>query len=141
MNNLPRFRAWHKEEKRILHIHTMTWGCQDDLDFVYACFHPYDCKHYDPLDLILMQWTGLQDKNGKDIYEGDIIEVCTHFEDRRNQRLYYVYRDIINGIWSLRITNEPHKDMLSYYKFCQPVTEGSIIVGNIYENPELLKDD
>lgn len=102
-----------------------------------------DCKHirycYNNNKMDLMQWTYLQDKNNIDIFEGDILDVNPHFEDKRNQRLYYVKRDVLNGQWNLRILNDPYKDMLACYKFADVVTDTSLILGNIYESLELLE--
>ncbi len=143
-----KFRAWHKELKllrpvnSLCHLHAEAHALAEVhvpqfIDKSGMCFG--DKLFWKMKEIELMQSTGLQDVNGKDIYEGDIIDVCPHVEDRRNQRLYYVYRDIINGIWSLRITNEPYKDMVSCYKFCQTVTQSSVVAGSVYENHELLE--
>lgn len=73
----------------------------------------------------VMQYTGLKDKNGKDIYEGDIL--CGYLDDDQNflQKatvgfLYGGFYPLCNG-----------ENFFSYGKF--------EIIGNIYENPELLK--
>ena len=64
----------------------------------------------------IMQYTGLKDKNGKEIYEGDILEVyggeCINY---LVESLYSIFYDRINT-------------ELEYE-----------IIGNIHENPELLK--
>ena len=66
---------------------------------------------------ILMQYTGLKDKNGKEIYEGDIV-VETEQDDSTLQRTV-VWNESFGG-WSL---------------FNKSAYE---IIGNIYENPELI---
>lgn len=73
---------------------------------------------------IVMQFTGMLDKNGKEIYEGDLL--------RRQFRVYWIV-EFCNGEWR---ANPKHKTglYLSYDQFQE--TE---IVGNIYENSDLLK--
>lgn len=80
-----------------------------------------------PERFILMQYTGLKDKNGKEIYEGDILKT-----DSGNKQVIY---------------NAPSFDLEDYdngdyYEgqnpYCHSWNEFEII-GNIYENPELLE--
>ncbi len=79
-------------------------------------------------DCILMQYTGLKDKNGKEIYEGDVLE----WEDRRviDSRVIE-FSD--GGFWLVGKTNEPWRER---FMPSEPTRE---IIGNIYENPELIK--
>ena len=73
---------------------------------------------------ILMQCTGLKDKHGKLIYEGDILDLQHEYDEQSG----FVVGDSADGFF----------DDVSYLGcFNQPEIE---IIGNIYENPELLDD-
>ena len=67
------------------------------------------------------QYTGIKDKYGKEIYEGDIVE----FDD---SEIYYV--SFSNGTFTL----EPHKMCI-----CNENVSNLRVIGNIYENPELVE--
>jgi hypothetical protein len=81
-----------------------------------------------PGEFALMQCTGLKDKNGKEIYEGDILSFHHCYADPQNPN------DTIDEIRTFVM--EWHRgDEWSGFSFIGPVE----IVGNIYENPELVK--
>ncbi len=77
----------------------------------------------------LMEYTGMKDKNGKEIYEGDITE------SRLNGRCVVEYR---NGSFGI-VGGTPHGfragEHFGYYP------HNHTVIGNIYENPNLLKDE
>lgn len=80
-------------------------------------------------DLKIMQYTGLKDKNNKEIYEGDILS------DGNNKKPYKVIFE--NG--SFRAEFEGDFEEYSF-DLIDVVAQGCEIVGNIYENPELIKE-
>lgn len=75
-------------------------------------------------DCVLMQYTGLKDKHGREIYEGDIVSTA-------NGDLSVKFYD--GGFMADR---DGHFDRLQAH-----LTKTWEVIGNIYENPELLKED
>ncbi|WP_338964778.1 YopX family protein [Fusobacterium nucleatum] len=120
-----KFRAWHKEKKimgEVLGIdilHKETFFSNEDVD----CY-----EHTDFKDIELMQYTGLYDKNEKEIYEGDIVKL------RANHGIGVVkYYDEWGAFVVEYIKSKPLAVLgMNYYK------ENIEVLGNIYKNPELL---
>lgn len=78
----------------------------------------------------IMQYTGLKDKNGKDIYEGDIIK-C---KDRCGEYSGELYNEVVDDMC----------DWLCYYGYASQELlryDEIEVIGNICENPELLGDN
>jgi uncharacterized phage protein (TIGR01671 family) len=70
------------------------------------------------------QYTGLKDKNGKEVYEGDVLARTT----RPNR--YVIFKD--GGFQTVSINNPSFINHINIDQF-------DVVVGNIYENPELIK--
>ena len=85
--------------------------------------------HVNDDGLIIEQYTGLKDKNGKEIYEGDIV-VNTYYDDGEMYKVLWVDDSVAFGMESL--------DDMELYKL--PL-ESLEVIGNIHENPELLEEE
>lgn len=117
-----KFRAWDKGDKVMLHSHTEMFD--DMIGFRFGHFS-VDTDTMD--DIVLMQYTGLQDKNGVEIYEGDI------FKARWPDVIAVVEWDAENARF-LGWTLERERKIV--YVGREPAVE---VIGNLYENPDLVK--
>lgn len=138
MNRPIKFRAWDKNDRRFLSEDDNVPNflnlvpCQSTGQFIPMYMEIAESYIYDT-DIILMQYTGLKDRSGKEIYEGDIVRLKTGAVG------FYEY-------------SEPHLAFAVRLKEPDYSGDGFIIskldgwynfdvevIGNIYENPELLK--
>lgn len=111
MNREIKFRAWDEVSEKILN-----WNDFLDTNMKNTFIAP------ESTGLILMQYTGLDDKNGKEIYEGDIAK----YENMIGKIMFFNGSFILSDFeeteeWELGVINEELETM-----------------GNIYENRELL---
>lgn len=125
MNNL-KFRAWDKTAKKMSKVTAIDFSTEPFRVFYKA----YGNENYFNKDVILMQSTGLFDKYGVEIYEGDIIDVGTRIpflnKIQRDEETAYLKLVPLDKRWTESyFTNFEDK---SRYE----------VVGNIYENKELI---
>ena len=91
---------------------------------------------------VLMQYTGLKDKNGKEIYEGDIVFGAFGGEEKSRQGVIeYATDDVFpdTGAHEWAGATGFHIKMREKYYQGLFYTESIEVIGNIYQNPELLK--
>ena len=129
---IPKYRAWDRTRNE-MNYRVMVGNCDTD-DENWTCpiiwiEEKKDWLHFDDYEC-LMQSTGLVDKEGTEVFEGDILhhQIQTDYTfivkyDKDKGRWY---GDGLSRTYRIDIT----KEFLPYYK----------IIGNIYENPELLED-
>ena len=126
MNRLIKFRVWDKRETKGMSTQNMLYDAQ--LHHLWQDFVDY--PGYE-----LMQYTGLTDKNGKEIYEGDILKISYGtMGDVIGQVLYEADHGGYIFQWK-RIRKGRGQD---YKNLNCDVAFESVIVGNIFENSELL---
>ena len=88
---------------------------------------------YHPEDFVLMQYTGLKDKNGKEIYEGDILAN----KEVHGDNFYCVVEYGIGGFNGVTYPGRNHSMPLHTIMTCAGA-EYNEIIGNVYENANLL---
>ena len=157
-----KFRLWRycHSEKKFKYYHLFgPCLCLHDNDVVFSCT---DCAGYcddrcEPLnEEILEQWTGLKDKNGKEIFDGDLVEADQYTRGAGGTGVGLVswgeYSDdeyvdkletwIVSkgGWWKETPLSCAIKSRGVRWSRGQEVLPDSLkVVGNIHENPELLK--
>ncbi len=118
-----KFRAWNKDSKHFVHrnnYHHMTLNLDGT---------PYDLQTGSG-NFELMQFTGLKDSKGKEIWEGDIVK---HSHHSRPQTVFYSEIDARYKIgWQGHRTQFDKQSDAFYSEIME-------VIGNIYENKELLK--
>jgi hypothetical protein len=85
---------------------------------------------------VLLQYTGLKDKNGVEIYEGDLIDILWSGGERTLNKVYWCDKWLIWCYTHLR--TEPTGNPLGELLDCPPT--GIEVIGNIYQNPELVAE-
>jgi len=143
MNERFKFRIWDVEGKRMQFPTSIpnNIGGSYDNDPIYSTYEDGVNTFYETCppnpeiidgikrngieDYIIMQWIGLNDKNGNLIFEGDILK-----SDEWNPKIYQV--GFNRGAFCFYNKND------DYYNDCKYLDKFEII-GNIYEHPQLLK--
>lgn len=123
---IPKFRAWDKNTEDMVDVKMIDL----EKDGSIGCIVDYNGINLDVSECVLMQSTGVKDKNGVEIFEGDLVE----------------HDDNINGTWETFEACEIVYD-LDYAQFCFKDDASNFlsyyrnlcIIGNIHENPELLE--
>ena len=124
---IPRYRAWDKIHKTMYEVDDIM-----SIDFgkskisVKTLFFE-QTNRYDFDDIVLMQSTGLRDKNGKEIFEGDIIDSTN---------------GLLTGVIEFRVSLGMFVSYLVEYnnfeRLCN-IASSRKIIGNIWEHPELAE--
>lgn len=126
---IPKFRAWWIQDEVMTHIYTLEF-LQGGIRVSDGCWH----EKFLGDEVILMQSTGLKDKNGVEIFEGDIVKVSNHpFQKNDNGIGIEINGNYVIGWSEYSLSWLAGNLILAELK---PFIE---VIGNIYENPELLE--
>ena len=138
MNREIKFRVWDVENKEMLKV--------QELDFEPTFYggriairpDKYN-DYFDTEDMILMQYTGLHDKNGKEIYEGDIVlykDWEMAYEGGGNDS--FINKGIVEYCEDNCCFNVTERQTVDLADVLYKDNEDLEVIGNIYDNPELL---
>lgn len=143
MNREIKFRAWDKKEKYIADVYEIDFCNENVILLDYGAIDEFETHSRNFDEIELLQHTGLKDRNGKEIYEGDIIRKFNYLGEECS---------INKIVWDSTLCTGCHTEMIK--DFISPKGYGreevSIglsvreceyieVIGNIYENPELLE--
>ena len=123
---IPRYRAWDKIDKEMCLVGEINFNCGEFESIGDGITFKRDAD-----EVVLMQSTGLKDKNGKEIFEGDIVD----YKGRKalvswhGSYASFIYRFVDE----LQKRNAEWNPLYLAYMRCE-------VIGNIYENHELLEE-
>ncbi|KKL50828.1 hypothetical protein LCGC14_2301590 [marine sediment metagenome] len=144
MSREIKFRAWSRKHQTMWHnIHTT---------YYFLAF-------LEDEDIEVLEYAGRKDKNGAEIYEGDVLDFHRAFETDKTNEYKFGHGVVKNGEWSCACGdyyctdhglgwyvegNDGYKrrdGRTDTYDFLETIQncEGWLVIGNIYENPELVK--
>lgn len=124
---IPRYRAWNKATKEMHEVDDIVSIDFGKSEICVKTLFFGKFSYYDLDDIVFMQSTGLFDKNGKEIFEGDIVDseggFTTGVVEFRSDLGMFV------------------STLIKYNNFEQLCNAHGLVkvIGNIYENPELLE--
>lgn len=132
-----KFRAWDKTENRMARN-------VEDLLFNSKGLYGVVLNHMGfafrrrVKDVILEQYTGLKDKNGKEIYEGDVVRTHFSFGHEVTQEPFVIKWNKERAMFEGSKPKPLENDYLVTFSFFPEQRFLYEIIGNIHENPELL---
>ena len=152
---IPRYRAWDKTLKTMYEADDIMYIDFEEKEICVKALFFEKASRYNFDDIVLMQSTGLKDKNGKEIFEGDILK----FNDSWEECCYEGYVDgEIEGVNYVEIQSEltgfifcktkypdsslfyyANEEHLTFQEILTDIEFEFEVVGNIHTKPELLE--
>ena len=125
-----KFRVWLKNKKEMIYPngyeYELVYGTSYTNKFHLVKLSDYSAKEIE--NIIIMQYTGLRDKNDKEIYEGDIVR----FENGKLGKIVWSKKDVGFAV---------KRKVKPLFFNCDIDANNVEVVGNIFENPELLEQN
>jgi len=136
INSRFKFRFWDSKDKEIFYSEIFRYKSLPKF------FHGFDLAKKIGNKPILMQWTGVQDNQGQDVYEGDIVKCID--PETKNKKIGSVVFGKNNGSFCFHFANIGtgiNTPILNYISslMCLAPKSHFKVLGNIYQNPELFQ--
>lgn len=133
---ITRFRAWDKRKNVMRDVAVLHFTKNGKTNFIEYWINPTELKSYHVRNIDLMQSTGLIDRNGVEIFEGDVVAVENHPFQRKEDSSagMEIEGDYVVG-WNQHDLTWCAGDLL--LARLKPYVR---VIGNIYENSELLEE-
>lgn len=126
---IPKYKVWDNGEKRLI-IHSELMERDQEVMCIYTALTDEESLKVNKW--IPLQYTGLKDMNGRDIYEGDICE----YEDGEHSFIAIIEPDYVN--WYLKGISPKENFNINGFHDCGK--SWLKIIGNVFENPELIEE-
>lgn len=138
MSREIKFRAWLKDDKRMVEVRSIDF--HEEGNIITVNYNDIFGFEFNENEIELMQYTGLKDKNGKEIYEGDIIDI----HQTVNGQSVFVIEVTNTGLVIPRYAFDKNykyeyniRELLEFDEYDKEIE----IIGNVWENKELLEEN
>lgn len=134
---IPKFRAWDKRKNVMRDVAVLHFTKNGKTNSIEYWINPTELKSYHVRNIDLMQSTGLKDKNGVEIFEGDVVLVSVQNGfDYLDNKVCIVKNSIdYSGLVCATVDEDLEYRIFNTELFEEYTYE---VIGNIYENSELL---
>lgn len=130
---IPRFRAWNKATKEMHEVDVIVSIDFGKSEICVKTLFFGKFSYYDLDDIVFMQSTGLTDKNGKEIFEGDILSIETDEENVKVEVLW----ESKHALFAFE--SKKYNEKIPLDELFEDNSYPFKIIGNMWENPELLE--
>lgn len=132
---IPRFRAWDKDFKTMYEADDIVYIDFEEKQICVKTLFFERASRYDFNDIVLMQSTGLTDKNGKEIFEGDIIGIEVEDLEVPVNAKVFCNNDI--GVLMFHVFED--SEDVPMVELLEDNSVAFAVIGNIWEDGELLE--
>ena len=135
-----KYRAFIKQDKVMLDVIEISWysknvrcveGGMMICPATGATQADFDFPLYEMEDIELLEYTGLKDKNGVEIYDGDVVKIYFDVAEISDTLYLFLTKQQISDGFIIKEVCLPEF-------YCEPMSDEFEVIGNIHANPELL---